>query len=157
MFRKFFFAVGVMFGVCAAVMAGDAVEIDLNIFSHATLQLESRLPEGVTVSKQRFFRNPEKANHCYYRIVVDLTKTKSIDLEFKVTSLGGDIIPSASPIRMPKDGQKAVVKCKSFVFFDEQSPITPCQLSKWTRMLPNSGVEVGNGDTITLKAEFDTI
>jgi len=155
MFGKWFAAAALAIGFCAAAAAGDCVRVDLNYYSKGTLKLDSeQLPAGVTVTGPHNYKQPKFAKFCFYQIVIDLEKAREFDLTFTVTSVGGTIIPSASPFRRPEDKKKPRVKCVEFEFCDEPSPFAPCVLTKWQRMIGNETINFRVGDKVMVKAKF---
>ena len=162
MLKKFFAATLLLTGIATATFAGDCVTMDLNYWCRGTLKLlTENLPDGVTVSARRDYSQPQFAHICYYRIIVDLDKTQTVNLSFEVTGVGDQddtakLVPSASPFRNPKDGKTSVVECLEFECFDEPAPSVPCKISKWTGMIPD-GVFLRVGDKFTIKAKYKSL
>jgi|GEM_PF-2162981 len=162
MFGKWLLSAVLMLGVSAGAFAGDFVGVDLNYWCRGTLKLlTAKLPAGVTVSGRNNYSQKKFAHICYYRIVVDLEKTQEFELEFEVTGVGdkadtAKLVPSAAPMRKPKDGKKPVIECLEFECFDESAENLPCKITAWKAMFP-AGIILNVGDKFKIKGKFKSL
>lgn len=159
MFKKFF-AVMLIAGLTVSAFAADIVALDLNFYSEeeTSVKTAGELPEGIVMNRRIRFRNP--ALHGFaYPVRIDLGKTKTIDLTFNVTG-NGAISPSLHGYSADDNGKvvkKLKFKCTALEFCGEPSsrPL-PFLVEQWTNMLP-WGIRVSDGDTVTIKATFETV
>ena len=157
MFGKFLAAAALIFGICASAPAGDIVSLSFNFYgSDGDVVPVGALPEGIKPGPKIKFRNPKLYGYAT-TFKIDLDKIRSLDLKFTVKGKAGVIKPSVSSSTRNKDGSFKTIECVSFEFCDEPVPNAPCKFSKWTGMSSNTGVEVKDGDTVTLKAEFKPV
>lgn len=157
MFGKIFAAAAFAFGICASALAGEIVNISFNFWnSDGDIVPVGALPEGISNMQKIKFHNPKLYGYAT-TFKVDLGKIQSFDLKFTVKGKSGVIKPSVSPSGRNKDGSFKTIECVSFEFCDEPAPNAPCKFSKWTSMSTKTGVEVKDGDTVTLKAEFKPV
>ena len=161
-----------MFGKSLAVMlltlcgvlsasAANVIAMDLNFYTKdgGTVKVVGELPAGVTMGRKIRFSNP-KLKGFAYPVRIDFDKVKSIDLKFVVSAGSGKIAPSLCGMVTRPDGTRAnnfVFKCTKLEFCDEDTPKTlPFTVEKWVNMFPPWGVPVTEGDTVTVKATFES-
>ena len=154
MFKKFFAALVLAgCGAFSAAAAPNIISLDLNFYSTdgGAVKVVGKLPSGVVMNKRTRFSNPALKGFAY-PLRINFDKNKTLKLTFVVTAGSGRIAPSLSAPKT-KSG-KLVYKCTKFVFCDEPTrrklPIT---VTKWINMYPPC-VEVTEGDTVTIVAEF---
>ena len=159
MFGKFFAAL-LLTGAAFCANAAEIVSIDLNYYSTGPISVKpvGKLPRGVTMTKPVKFRDP-KLKGLAFRIRVDIAKAQSVDLKFVVTG-SGRICPSLSGHNINARGKSTgqfVFKCTKLEFCDEPAAVKlPFTVEKWKNMLPR-GIDVSDGETITLKASFEKL
>ena len=142
-------------GTALALSAADWVEIDFNFYNpDGVITVEGKLPEGVTFGKKIRFHNPKLKGNAF-PVRVDLEKTQSVDLKFKVKG-EGKIIPSVCGIPVPKRSGWEI-ECLEFEFCGDASDKTPFTFTKWTSMGSNPPFVAEDGETITLKAKFKPV
>ena len=155
MLKKLFSAAAVFAAVAA--FATDYARIDLNFWCNGNLKVPKG-SDGVQVTGRRNYSQKKYANICYYTITVNLEKADGFELEYEVADTGdksvAKVIPSITPIRLPAGTGTADVECLSFEIDDENSPLTPCKITKWTSMLGGPGIQVSAGDKFVVKAKF---
>ena len=162
MFRKSLAAM--LLVICGAVpaFAANVIAMDLNFYTKdgGTVKAVGKLPDGVTMGRKIRFSNP-KLKGFAYPVRIDFDKVKSIDLKFVVSAGSGKIAPSLCGMVTRADGTMAgkfVFKCTKLEFCDEDTPKTlPFTVDKWINMFPPWGVPVTEGDTVTVKATFESI
>ena len=144
--------------LCAAafaVSAGDWVEIDFNFYNpDGVITVEGKLPDGVTFGRKIRFHNPKLKGNAF-PIRVNLEKTQSVDLKFKVKG-EGKIIPSVCGITDPKRSGWEI-ECLEFEFCGEASDKTPFTFKKWTSVGTKPPFNAEDGEIITVKAKFKLI
>lgn len=144
-----------LFAAFFAASAADFVVIDLNFYSETgTIAVEGKLPEGVTMPKKVRFINPKLKGYAF-RLNVDLSKTRSVDVKFKVKG-AGKIDPSVSCMSIPKRAGMEV-ECLEFEFCGEASDKTPLVFKKWTSMGGQPPFVAEDGEALTLKAKFKLV
>ena len=161
MFKKLFAVM--LLAACGALSADAAnvIALDLNFYTRdgGTVKAVGKLPDGVTMGKKIRFSNP-KLKGFAYPVRIDFDKVKSIDLKFVVSAGSGKLAPSLCGIVVNSDGKttgKFVFKCTKLEFADEDSPRQlPMVIEKWINMFPPWGVPVTEGDTVTVKATFES-
>ena len=148
--------VAVLFCVAAfAVSAADWVEIDFNFYNpDGVITVEGKLPDGVTFGRKIRFHNPKLKGNAF-PIRVNLEKTQSVDLKFKVKG-EGKIIPSVCGITDPKRAGWEI-ECLEFEFCGEASDKTPFTFKKWTSVGTKPPFNAEDGEIITVKAKFKLI
>ena len=162
MFKKFFAAMLLVAGGAVSAFAAHVIEMDLNFYTKdgGTVKAVGKLPDGVTMGRKIRFSNP-KLKGFAYPVRIDFDKVKSIDLKFVVSAGSGKIAPSLCGMVTRADGTMAgkfVFKCTKLEFCDEDTPKTlPFTVDKWINMFPPWGVPVTEGDTVTVKATFESI
>ena len=154
MFKKFLAAAMLIACGAAGAFAADTFSLDLNFYSTdgGAVKAVGKLPPGVVMRKRVRFSNPALKGFAY-PLRIDFDRNKVLKLTFVVTSGSGRIAPSLSAPNT-KTG-KLVYKCTKFVFCDEPTPKKlPLTIAKWTNVYPR-GVDVTEGDTVTIVAEFE--
>ena len=142
-------------GAAFALSAADWVEVDFNFYNpDGVITVEDKLPEGVTFGAKIRFRNPKLKGNAF-PVRIDLGKTQSVELNFKVKG-AGKIIPSVCGIPVPKRAGWEI-ECQEFEFCGDASDKTPFTFKKWTSMGSNPPFVAEDGETITLKAKFKPV
>ena len=161
MSKKLFVAVLLSAFGAVSAFAANVIAMDLNFYTKdgGTVKPEGKLPDGVTMNRKVRFSNP-KLKGFAYPVRIDFDKVKSVDLKFTVTAGSGKIAPSLCGIVTKPDGSMAgkfVFKCTKLEFCDEDSPHKlPMTIEKWINMMPPWGVPVTEGDTVTVRATFES-
>ena len=150
MFKKPLLAAVMSFAFAAASFAADIVSMDLNYKCRGNLKLLSKLPDGVTMSARKNYRQKKFAKECLYTVRIDVSKVKELELELEVVDTGDKEVAELSPSLWVKNPS---VECKDFETGDETSPHVPCKLNGWKRM---QTITVTKGEKITIKAKFAT-
>jgi len=138
--------------VCAGAFATDIVTISFNFYSAGEIVLDGKAPEGVTICRKIRFHNPKLFGFAF-PVQINLDKTKSVELKFKVKGGSGKMEASVSPMAV-KDGKKLPVptlKCTEFELNEEEVD-TPFTFKKWKGV---KTIMLEDGDTITIKASFE--
>ena len=162
MFKKSFAALLLVFCGAVPAFAANVIAMDLNFYTKdgGTVKVVGNLPDGVTMGRKIRFGNP-KLKGFAYPVRIDFDKVKSVDLKFVVSSGSGKIAPSLCGIVIDSEGKmigKFVFKCTKLEFCDEDSPRElPMIIEKWINMFPPWGVPVIEGDTVTVKAVFESV
>ena len=136
---------------CAGVRATDIAVISFNFYSDGEIVLEGKAPEGVTICRKIRFHNP-KLHGFAFPLEINLDKTKSVELKFKVKGGSGRLVTSTN-CRAVKNGKKMpapTLECTEFILDDEEVA-TPFTIKKWKAV---KEITVEDGDTITVKATF---
>lgn len=139
------------FVACAGAFATEIVNLSLNFYSGGEIVLEGKAPAGVTVCRKIKFHNPKLFGYAF-PLQINLDKTKSVDLKFKVKGGSGKMEVSVSPSAF-RNGKKLpapTLECTEFEL-NEEPVDTPFTFKKW------SGVKtiiLEDGDIITVKATF---
>lgn len=149
MFRKSFFVAAMLFAFAAASFAANIVNLDLNYYCRGQLKLLSKLPDGITMSARKDYRQKKFANICLYTVKIDLDKVQEFELELEVVDTGDKESVKLNPSLSTSKG--LVVECLDFETGDERSSKVPCKISKWTGM---QSVMVSKGEKITIKGKF---
>ena len=137
---------------CAGAFATDIVTISFNFYSAGEIVLDGKAPEGVTICRKIRFHNPKLFGFAF-PVQINLDKTKSVELKFKVKGGSGKMEASVSLMAV-KDGKKLPVptlKCTEFELNEEEAN-TPFTFKKWKGV---KTIMLEDGDTITIKASFD--
>ena len=150
MFKKIFFA-AVFFAFAAMLSAADMVTLDLNYYCRGQLKLLNKLPDGITMSARKNYRQKKFAKLCLYTVRIDLSKVQEFNLEIEVVDTEGKESARLDPSLSPSG--KSVVECLEFEAADEASPLTPCKITKWTSMFKKN-ILVSQGEKITIKGKF---
>ncbi len=149
MSKKFFLVAAALFAFAAASFAAEIVTMDLNYYCRGELKLLSKLPEGVTMSARRDYKQPKFAKLCLYTVRVDLSKTQEFELEIEVTDTEGkDSVKLNPSLSAPKN---APVECVEFEAGDAKPKKLPCKIAGWVSMV---NINVAQGEKITVKAKF---
>ena len=137
---------------CAGAFATEIVSISFNFYSAGVIVPEGELPAGVTVCKKIRFHNPKLFGYAH-PIEINLDKTKSVKMKFKVKGGEGKLVVSVN-CKAVKDGRKQpapTIKCTEFILNEEEVD-TPFTYKKWKAV---KEITVEDGDTITLEASFE--
>ena len=149
MFNKLFLAAVASFAFAAASFAADVVNLDLNYKCRGSLKLLGKLPDGITMSGRKDYKQKKFANECLYTVRIDVSKVREFELEFEVADTGNKDSAELSPsLWVPKN---LSVECTEFETGDEPAPRVPCKLNGWKRM---QTVVVTKGEKITVKAKL---
>ena len=138
---------------CAGAYATDIAVISFNFYSDGEIVLEGQAPAGVTICRKIRFHNP-KLHGFAFPLEINLDKTKSVDLKFKVKGGSGKMVTSVN-CRAVKNGKKQpapTLKCTEFVLDDEEAD-TPIIIKKWKAV---KEITLEDGDTISVKATFES-
>ena len=161
MFKKSFAVLLAVFCGAVSAFAANVIAMDLNFYTKdgGTVKAVGKLPDGVTMGRKIRFSNP-KLKGFAYPVRIDFDKVKSIELKFVVSAGNGKIAPSLCGMVTKADGTRAanfVFKCTKLEFCDEDTPKQlPFTVEKWVNMFPPWGVPVTEGDTVTVKATFES-
>ena len=139
---------------CAGAYATDIAVISFNFYSDGEIVLEGQAPAGVTICRKIRFHNP-KLHGFAFPLEINLDKTKTVDLKFKVKGGSGKMQVSMNCAAV-KNGKKLpapTLECTEFVLDDEEVA-TPITIKKWTGV---KWVQLEDGDTITVKATFKVV
>ena len=151
MFRKLFIA-AMFVAFAAASFAADVVSMDLNYKCRGNLKRLSKLPDGVTMTGRKNYKQKKFAKECLYTVRIDLSKVQEFVLELEVVDTGDKESAELSPsLWVPKH---LSVECTEFETGDEPSSIVPCKVKGWKRM---QTITVEKGEKITVKAKFKKI
>jgi len=153
MSKKTLFAGALALLFCAAASATEFVNLSFNFYSAGEIVLEGKAPAGVTVVRKIRFHNPKLFGYAF-PVQINLDKTKTVDLKFKVKGGSGKMEASVSPSAF-KDGKKLpapTLKCTEFILNEEEDVETPFTFKKWKGV---KKVMLEDGDTITIKATFE--
>ncbi len=137
---------------CVGAFAADIVNLSFNFYSGGEIVLEGKAPEGVTICRKIRFHDPKLFGYAF-PLQINLDKTKSVELTFKVKGGEGKMEASVSPSAF-KNGKKQpapTIKCTEFILNDEEVE-TPFTFKKWKGV---KKVMLEDGDTITVKATFE--
>ena len=138
---------------CAGGRAAEFATISFNFYSGGEIVLDGKLPPGVTICPKIRFHNPKLFGYAF-PLDIDLSKTKTVELKFKVKGGSGKMEASVN-CKAVKNGKKLpapTLKCTEFVLNDEEVA-TPFTFKKWTGV---KKVMLEDGDTITVKATFES-
>ena len=131
----------------AAAEAADLIRLELRMVGKGYVAHEGKLPNGVFVNEP-ILRNNEKI-YLYY---VNLDKTLSAELKFKING-NVEVGPAICAFRrIDKKNQTITVKCKTFELDGEPAPGIPGTIGKWKRIMVR---KFRDGDLVTLKMEFE--
>ena len=131
----------------AAAEAADLIRLELRMVGKGCVTHEGKLPNGVFVNEP-ILRNTEKI-YLYY---VNLDKTLSTELKFKVNG-NVELGPAICAFRREdKKNRTITVKCKTFEFDGDAAPGIPGPIGKWKRIMVR---KFSDGDLVTLKMEFE--
>ena len=149
MFRKTFIVIAAFFAFAAASFAADIVSMDLNYKCRGNLKLLSKLPDGVTMTGRKNYKQKKFANECLYTVRIDVSKVQEFSIELEVVDTGDKESADLSPsLWVPKH---LSVECLEFETGDEPSSIVPCRIKGWKRM---QTITVEKGEKITVKGKL---
>ena len=154
MFRKLLFAGALSLLACASVRATDVAVISFNFSSDGVIVLEGKAPAGVTICPKIRFHNPKLRGYAF-PLEINLDKTKSVNLTFKVKGGSGKMVTSTNcrAFSGKKKLPAPTLKCTEFVLDDEEVA-TPFTIKKWKAVKTIEHLE--DGDTFTVKATFES-
>ena len=138
----------------AGAWATDIATISFNFYSDGEIVLEGKAPAGVTICRKIRFHNP-KLHGFAFPLEINLDKTKSVELTFKVKGGSGkmQVSTNCAAVKNGKKQPAPTLKCTEFVLNDEEVA-TPFTIKKWTGV---KWVMLEDGDTITVKASFEPV
>ena len=149
MFKKIFLMAAALFAFAAASFAAEIVTMDLNYYCRGELKLLSELPDGITMSGRRDYKQKKFAKLCLYTVRIDISKVQEFNLELEVVSTEGkDSVRLNPSLAVPKN---TVVECLEFEAGDAKPKKLPCKITKWTSMV---SINVAEGEKITVKGKF---
>ena len=149
MFRKSFLVTAMLFAFAAASFAADIVSMDLNYNCRGNLKLLSKLPEGITMSGRKDYKQKKFAGHCLYTVRIDVNKVQEFELELEVVDTGDKDSAKLNPSLSPSKG--LVVDCLAFDVNGKPAARMPRKITKWTGM---QSVMVKAGQKITIKCKL---
>lgn len=150
--KKLLFAGVLSLLACTGAFATEIATISFNFYSAGEIVLEGKVPEGVTICRKIRFHNPKLFGYAF-PVQINLDKTKSVELKFKVKGGSGKMEVSVSPMAV-KNGKKLpapMLDCTEFVLNGEEVE-TPFTFTKWKGV---KKIMLKDGDTITIKASFE--
>ena len=149
MFKKISLMAAALFAFAAASFAAEIVTMDLNYYCRGELKLLSELPDGITMSARRDYKQKKFAKLCLYTVRIDISKVQEFNLEFEVVSTEGkDSVRLNPSLAVPKN---TVIECLDFEAGDAKPKKLPCKISKWTSMV---NINVAEGEKIAIKGKF---
>ena len=152
MSRKFFLIAATLFAFAAASFAAEIVTMDLNYYCRGELKLLSKLPEGITMSPRRDYKQKKWSNICFYKVTIDLSKVQEFELELEVVSTEGkDSVKLNPSLAAPKT---APVECLEFEAGGAKPKKLPCRIAGWVSMV---NINVAEGEKITVKGKLKKI
>ena len=149
MFRKSFLAAAMLFAFAAASFAAEIVTMDLNYQCRGNLKLLSKLPDGITMSGRKDYKQKKFAGHCLYTVRIDVSKVQEFELVLEVVDTGKKESAELSPSLWVPKGLN--VECTEFETGDEPAAQVPCRVAGWKRM---QTITVSKGEKITVKGKF---
>ena len=152
--KKFLIAGLLSLLACAGAYATDIAVISFNFYSDGVIELEGKAPAGVTICRKIRFHDP-KLHGFAFPLEINLDKTKSVDLKFKVKGGSGkmQVSMNCAAVKNGKKQPAPTLKCTEFILDDEEVA-TPITIKKWTGV---KWVQLEDGDTITVKATFEVV
>lgn len=156
---KFFMTLLLALGVASFAPAAEYVLIGLNFHGEnaGDLTLAGQPPRGVSLLDKVTFRNPILKGFCRY-LKVDLAKAQSLEVQINVAG-EGRLILSLTGSRWNGKLKKALpasIECTELLLNGAEVGKVPLRFSDWTRVGTSTGVELKDGGTLTLRAEFRT-
>ena len=147
--KKMMFALLMLVLGCMVAEASDVVKLGLFVNGDSTVTPVGKLPHGVFHGKTV----KTKAGQMTFPFLIDIAKTQSVDLEFKVTG-GGPVSFSLFGTRIEKGKKNIVIPVTCKVFEINGKPVTgvPCLINGWKKM---TTIELKDDDTIVIKLEFE--
>ena len=139
---------------CAGAWAAEIATISFNFYSDGVIELDGKAPAGVTVCRKIRFHNP-KLHGFAFPLEINLDKTKSVELTFKVKGGSGkmQVSTNCAAVKNGKKQPAPTLKCTEFILNDEEVA-TPFIIKKWKGV---KWVTLEDGDTITVKATFEVV
>jgi len=152
MFKKLLLAAVTFFAFTAASFAADIVTMDLNYKCRGNLKLLSELPDGITMSGRRNYKQEKFAGECLYTVRIDVDKVQEFTLELEVVDTGDKVNAILSPsLWVP---ERLSVECTDFEVGDRRSSQVPNVIKGWKRM---QIITVAKGDKITVKCKLKKV
>ena len=145
---------GILSAACFGAFAAEIATISFNFYSDGVIALDGKAPAGVTICRKIRFHDP-KLHGFAFPLEINLDKTKSVDLKFKVKGGSGKMQVSVNCAAV-KNGKKQpapTLECTEFVLNDEEVA-TPFTITRWKGV---KWVALEDGDTITVKATFAVV
>ncbi len=149
MFRKIFLIAATLFAFAAASFAAEFVTLDLNYYCRGELKLLNELPDGITMSPRRDYKQPQFAKLCLYTVRIDISKVQEFNIELEVVSTEGKDKARLNPSLTVQ--KNLVVECLEFEAGDAKPKKLPCKITKWTSMV---NLNVAEGEKITVKGKL---
>ena len=140
--------------VSAGAFAADVLAMSLNFYDdNGNITVAGDMPAGVM--KKRIPFSNKKLKGFAYPVVIEIDRTPSVDLSFKIEG-SGEFLVSVNPVIY--EGSKIVssmkVKCTQFVLNGKSRKAIPFTFDKW---FPAGKIKVKDGDTVTIKATFEKV
>ena len=152
MFKKISLIAVTLFAFAAASFAAEFVTLDLNYYCRGELKLLSKLPDGITMSARRDYKQKKFAKLCLYTVRIDISKVQEFNIELEVVSTEGKDSARLNPsLTVPKN---LVVECLEFEAGGESAKKLPCKITNWTSMV---NINVAEGEKITIKGKLKKI
>ena len=152
MFKKSSLIAVTLFAFAAASFAAEFVTLDLNYYCRGELKLLNKLPEGVTMSARRDYKQPKFAKLCLYTVRIDISKVQEFNIELEVVSTEGkDSVRLSPSLAVPKN---LAVECLEFEAGGESPKKLPCKITHWTSMV---NLNVAEGEKITVKGKLKKV
>ena len=152
MFRKSFLAAAMFVAFAAASFAADIVSMDLNYKCRGNLKLLSKLPDGITMTGRKNYKQKKFAGDCLYTVRIDVNKVQEFSIELEVVDTGDKDSAELSPsLWVPKH---LSIECTEFETGDEPASTVPCRVKGWKRM---QTITVEKGEKITIKGKFKKV
>ena len=149
MFRKSFLVAAMLFAFAAASFAADIVSMDLNYKCRGNLKLLRKLPDGITMTGRKNYKQKKFAGECLYTVRIDLRKVQEFNIELEVVDTGDKDSAELKPSLATSKG--LVVECLEFETGEEPAPKVPCKIRGWTGM---QSITVSPGEKITVKGKL---
>ena len=147
--KKMVFALLMLTLGCMVAEARDIVKLGLLVDGDSSVAPVDKLPYGVFHGKSV----KTNAGRMSFPFLINLDRTESVELEFKVTG-GGPVSFSLVGTRMEK-GKKSIpftVTCKVFEINGKPVRGVPCEIDGWKKM---ATLKFKDGETIAIKLEFE--
>lgn len=152
MFKKLFLIAAACVAFAAASFAAEIVTLDLNYYCRGELKLLSKLPDGITMSPRRNYKQKKFANICFYKVTIDISKVQEFEFQIEVTDTEGkDSVKLNPSLAAPKN---APVECVEFEAGDAKPRKLPCKIAGWVSMV---NINVAEGEKITIKGKLRKI
>ena len=155
MLKKMLLAGAFALMVSAGAFAADVLAMSLNFYDNdGNVTVAGDLPAGVMMKKRIRFSNKKLKGYAY-PLTIEIDRTPSVDLAFKITGQG-EFVVSVNPVIW--EGGKIVstmkVKCTEFVLNGKPRKAGAFTFDKW---FPAGKIKVKDGDIVTVKATFEKV